>query len=282
MPTFEIVDMFADRGCAGSSLAVVPEAAGLQGAQMRLLARELRQPEAAFVLPPECAGADYRVRVFTPDGESPYGGHSSLGTAATLVRLGALPAGRVVQQCGQRLAQLEVTAGGGRITARNPLPSTKPPAEVLLSTAGLTASALSGPPVLACGFGPLFHFLPVHDSALADARLVDTGGLADVVAFAWNADTSTAYARMFAPGYGMPEDPACASAALGLAVWLVETGAVAGDGSHEFRIRQGLEMDRPSTLECAVTVREGRVTEASVSGVVVPVARGEVAAPEAV
>ncbi|WP_328616182.1 PhzF family phenazine biosynthesis protein [Amycolatopsis sp. NBC_00355] len=284
MPAYEIVNMFADHVYAGSALGVVPRAGDLDTAGMQALAREINHTETAFVLPPTGTGADYRVRVFTPEAESPFGGHSSVGTAVTLARLGLVPAGRVVQECGPKLLPLDVSAEAGKITAKDPLASEKLDARVLLGAVGLPASAAGGAVPAACGFGPAFHFLPVRADAVAAAtpdfaRMADAD-LADVLVFGWDPATNTAHGRLFAPGYGMPEDPACASAALGLGVWLVEAGRLTGDGTHDFTLRQGREQGRPSTLYCSVQVTGGRPVSASVSGAVLPAGAGELADPD--
>lgn len=289
MPDYDIVEMFADHAYAGSPMGVVPDAQALTGEEMQLVAREIGLPETAFVLPSDDGAGDYRVRVFTPAAESPYGGHSALGTAVALVRRGILPAGRVVQQCGPKLLPLTVDEDGGTITASGPLPPVAADPAALLAAAGLEAADLAhgdAPDAApgAAGFGPAFHFLPVHRDSLARAGLraeaAEAAGLADVLVLAWDADQRTAHARLFAPGYGMPEDAACSSAALGMGPWLVGSGRLPGsDGTHEFRIRQGAEMGRPSTMHCTVTVSEGRPAAATVTGRVVRVAQGRLAPP---
>ncbi|MEU0796247.1 PhzF family phenazine biosynthesis protein [Amycolatopsis sp. NPDC005961] len=284
MPAYEIVNMFADHVYAGSALGVVPRAGDLDPAGMQALAREINHTETAFVLPPTGTGADYRVRVFTPKAESPFGGHSSVGTAVTLARLGLVPAGRVVQECGPKLLPLDVTAEAGKITANDPLESVPLDPGLLLGAVGLPAPAADGARPAACGFGPAFHFLPVRADAVAaavpDFARMAAADLADVLVFGWDPATRTAHGRLFAPGYGMPEDPACSSAALGLGVWLVEAGWLGGDGSHDFTLRQGREQGRPSTLYCSVRVADGRPVSASVSGAVLPAGAGELADPD--
>src|SRR5205823_13896797 len=52
--------------------------------------------------------------------------------------------------------------------------------------------------------------------------------------------------RMFAPGAGVPEDPATGSAAGPLAVHLARHGRI--DFGQEIEIRQGVEVGRPSLL----------------------------------
>jgi trans-2,3-dihydro-3-hydroxyanthranilate isomerase len=62
-------------------------------------------------------------------------------------------------------------------------------------------------------------------------------------------------------------------------VWLVAAGWLPPDGLSPYTIRQGIEMHRPSLLECTVTASAGTATTATVSGHVVPVASGEIAVP---
>lgn len=277
MVRYEIVNMFADRPFAGSVLAVVPDADRVSSDAMGAIASELNCTETAFVLPPVTAGASYRVRIFTPAGESPFGGHSSVGTAGTLVRLGRIPEGRVVQECGPRLMSLSVTADEVTLTARTPLAGGAIDPDGLLTACGLDGQALAAPSGTA-GFGPLFHFLPVREHAVSRARAGVGTVSPDIFLFSWSPRRRLAHARLFAPGYGMPEDPACAPAALGLGVWLAEMAWLpATDGTHAYRIDQGLEVSRPASLSCTVTMEGGRPSAGTVTGRVVPVATGSIA-----
>jgi len=64
----------------GNPVAVVLDAGGLADAGMQRFARWTNLSETTFVLPPTAAGADYRVRIFTPSVELPFAGHPTLGT----------------------------------------------------------------------------------------------------------------------------------------------------------------------------------------------------------
>ncbi|SDH32946.1 trans-2,3-dihydro-3-hydroxyanthranilate isomerase [Lentzea fradiae] len=281
---YEVVDMFAEGPLTGCALGVVPDSEHLSDAAMAAVAREIGTSETAFVLPATAPGATHRVRVFNPGGESPFGGHSAVGTAATLVRLGRVATGRLVQQCGERLLPVEADVDGASLT------TTAGPLEISpfdpagpAEACGLRPEDVAGPAATA-GFGPAFHLLPVRPDAPARAALRPEHpvwrGQPDVLVFAWDAATRTARARMFAPGYAMPEDPACASAALALGPWLVRTGLLpATTGSHPYRLRQGVELHRPALLDCRVDVVGGRVTGASVSGAVLPAAKGRMTLP---
>ncbi|GGT29146.1 PhzF family phenazine biosynthesis protein [Streptomyces purpureus] len=284
MIDYEIVDMFTDTPFAGCALGVVPDASGLGYGDMRAVAGEIALTETAFVLPPLSPEATYRVRVFTPDGESPYGGHSSVGTAATLVRTGRVPAGAVVQECGGKLLSLDASPEGAVLTVRGepPAPRTWDHAAPL-AACGLTDDDLVGRPRVA-GFGPAFHILPVRAEAVAravrDASAPVWDTCPDAVVVAYDRATRCARVRVFAPGYGMPEDPACASAALGLGPWLAHAGLLPGaDGTFDYRVLQGAEMGRPATLRCTVTVRGARAVAAGVFGQVAAVAQGRMRVP---
>ncbi len=284
MIAYEIVDMFTDTPYHGCALAVVPDAAGLSAADMLAVARETALTETAFVVPPRLPGSTYGVRVMTPAGESPFGGHSAVGTASTLVRTGRLAAGEAVQECGGRQLTVDAGADGSSLSvAGEPLPGPEWDPAPLLAACGLTDADLTGTPHLA-GFGPAFHFLPVGTEALARAAadLNDPvwADCPDAVLLAWDPASRTARVRVFAPGYGMPEDPACASAALALGVWLGREKALPGtDGRHDYRILQGEELGRPAVLSCTVDLSEGRASAATVHGHVTATASGRLTPP---
>jgi trans-2,3-dihydro-3-hydroxyanthranilate isomerase len=84
---------------------------------------------------------------------------------------------------------------------------------------------------------------------------------------------------VFVPGLGIPEDPATGAAALGFGVWLVASGLLPDDGDWSYTVRQGDEVQRPSTLDCTVTVSGGKAISATVTGRVTPVASGQIALP---
>ncbi len=78
-------------------------------------------------------------------------------------------------------------------------------------------------------------------------------------------------ARMFAPSFAVPEDPATGSAAAAFAGLL---GRGLADGEHHWVVEQGYEMGRPSQLEVTAVVRAGLTVEARVAGHAVRFATG--------
>ncbi|HEX9182246.1 MAG TPA: PhzF family phenazine biosynthesis protein [Burkholderiales bacterium] len=105
---FSQVNVFSKDPLAGNPLAVVHAAAGLSETRMAALARWTNLSETTFLLPPSNAGADYRVRIFTPSGELPFAGHPTLGSCHAWLAAGGKPkkAGVVVQECGVGLVRV--------------------------------------------------------------------------------------------------------------------------------------------------------------------------------
>ncbi|MCW2642198.1 MAG: phenazine biosynthesis protein PhzF like [Dactylosporangium sp.] len=281
---YEVVDVFTDRPFTGNPLAVVYGAEELAGSQMHAIAREFNLSETIFVLPPTTAAATYRARIFTPGGEIPFAGHPSVGAAVTLQRAGRFPVGAVVQECGAGLLPIVVQSTGlATLTGGTPTIGPELDPGPLLAAVGLGPDDFAGPAPRVAGCGLEFPYLSVVPAAVAratcDAAALRSAGFDDVEVFAWDGDAVTAHARMFAPAMGVPEDPATGSAALGLGVWLVASGLLPGDGTFGYRVLQGAEIHRPSTLDCTVTAAAGAAVSATVSGHVVPVAAGEIAVP---
>jgi trans-2,3-dihydro-3-hydroxyanthranilate isomerase len=82
------VGVFTDIPFGGNPLAVFPEAEGLTTGEMQRLALEMNLSETTFVLPPQAAKADFKVRIFTPAAELPFAGHPVVGTHWVLAHLG--------------------------------------------------------------------------------------------------------------------------------------------------------------------------------------------------
>jgi trans-2,3-dihydro-3-hydroxyanthranilate isomerase len=292
---FITVDVFTDRPYGGNPLAVVLDAEDLSDAAMQAVAREFNLSETTFVLPPADPANTARVRIFTPGRELPFAGHPNVGTAYVLGREGLLfgkPLGAVLR--------FEETAG---LVLVDILPGPDGPAGARLTAPqGFTR----GQDIAPDDFAPCVGLRPgdidtsAHPPLLGSAGMVFpiarlTGiealgrarGNADAMArhpamgghvFIYAPDPAapgTFRARMFAPGLGIAEDPATGGAAAALTGLL---GTLAGgDGNHDYRIVQGVEMGRPSLIETAADVAEGAVTAIRVGGACAPVMRGEIA-----
>ena len=284
MLDYEVVDVFAPRAFAGNPLAVVFDADGLSTEQCQALAFEFHLSETSFLGAPTEPGADYRVRIFTPYAELPFAGHPSVGAAHTLVRTGRLPAGTVRQECGVGVLDLVVDDKGATLTGGSPtLGHARAPEAVALAM-GLSAQDVAGVPAHMAGCGLPFTYLAVRpgavDRAVPDKAALDGLGVGEGVSvLSWDAETATAYARVFAGDLHWDEDPATGSAALGTGVWLVATGLLSDRGTSSYVVRQGEKLGRPSVLNCTVATSGGRAVSATVQGAVVPIAAGRVRVP---
>ena len=282
---YEVVDVFAPRAFAGNPLAVVFGADALTTEQCQALANEFHLSETSFICAPTEPGADYRVRIFTPFAELPFAGHPSVGAAHTLVRTGRLPAGTLHQECGAGVLGLDVDEGGATLTGGEPTVEAGPDDVALAAAVGLNAADAIGPPARVAGCGLPFAYLSASraavDRAVAVQPALDGLGVGEGVSVLhWDADTATAYVRVFAGDLRWDEDPATGSAALGLGVWLVDSGLLPGHGTSSYTVRQGEKLGRPSRLECTVTASAGKTVAATVRGAVVPIAAGRIRVPE--
>ncbi len=276
---YEVVDVFTDIAFAGNPLAVVLGAEDLDTAALQAIAGEFNLSETAF--PMDVAPAGYRLRIFTPEVELPFAGHPSVGAAWVLAARGAVQPGTVVQTCGAGRIELQVGAEFGPVTLTGGTPTSSAPtvAGPLLKAVGLAGRDLIGVDPRTCGTGLDWAYLMVRSDALAgcepDTRALREVGGAGVSVFTW--DGEVARCRVFAGGVGVTEDPATGSAALGLGVYLVASGLLPEGGPYT--VVQGVEMGRPSRLECAVQAAAGAAVSVQVTGSVVPVAAGRIRVP---
>lgn len=111
---FRQVDVFTTVPYRGNPVAVVLGGEGVSTQDMQRFANWTNLSETTFVLEPTAAGADYRVRIFTPSRELSFAGHPTLGSCHAWLEAGGSPrqAGLVVQQCGVGLIRVRrLTAG---------------------------------------------------------------------------------------------------------------------------------------------------------------------------
>src|SRR5438105_8207082 len=111
---FRQVDVFTTEPYRGNPVAVVHEAEGISDDQMQRFAHWTNLSETTFVLSPTAAGADYRVRIFTPVAELPFAGHPTLGTCHAWLEAGGTPGddAAIVQQCAAGLVPIRRTPAG--------------------------------------------------------------------------------------------------------------------------------------------------------------------------
>ena len=77
---------------------------------------------------------------------------------------------------------------------------------------------------------------------------------------------STVHSRMFAPAFGIVEDPATGAASGPLGCYLVRYKVVQLAPHVEIISEQGLEMKRPSFIKIGITLAQDEITRVTISG----------------
>ncbi|MBZ0138875.1 MAG: PhzF family phenazine biosynthesis protein [Pseudorhodoplanes sp.] len=295
---FFTLDVFTEARFAGNPLAVVIEAGGLRTPLMQAIAREFNHPETVFVLPPQNPAHRARLRIFTPAAELPFAGHPTVGTAVLLALLEGARTARdlvVEEEVGAvacRFEPRDSERGRARFSVPN-LPQRVgdlPPAADLAMALGVSAGDLGTDGLAAARWsaGLPFCFVPMRTrDAVARCRpdpahfeqVFGIGGPGKVFVFCRETtDRGIAFhARMFAPGMGIPEDPATGSAAAAFA-GLLHASGTCQDGDHRVGIAQGIEMGRPSLIEVGFTIRGGQLMSVAIGGTAVVVTEGAIEA----
>ncbi len=228
---FAQVDVFSAVPRRGNPLAVVVDADGLSNAQMADFARWTNLSETTYLLPPEDAAADYRVRIFTPGGELPFAGHPTLGCCWVWLAAGGVPrrAGEVVQQCGVGLVRLR--RDGARLAFAAPALRRSGAVEPGVNARAAAALRLPEAAIRRLEWvdnGPGWIAALLADAATVLALAPDFAAMRELkigVVGPYPAGSECAFeVRAFAPGLGVAEDPVTGSLNGGLALWLIGEG----------------------------------------------------------
>jgi trans-2,3-dihydro-3-hydroxyanthranilate isomerase len=300
MPTYEYVtvDVFTEQRFGGNPLAVLPDARGLDPAQMQALAREFHYSETTFVLPPDDPRHTARVRIFTPGGELPFAGHPNVGTAYVLARRAAATPEHFTFEEAAGLVRVHIlrddddAVAGARISAPQALSiGDAVPTELVAAAASLPVAEIvtTAHQPLVASVGTHFVIAEVASVAALARAVPDLAAFrrtlkaVPVLAGRFNLHlyarvdgaATRLRARMFAPLLGVMEDPATGSANATLAALL--TSLAPGDNLElAFDIEQGEEMGRPSRLLATARKTSDGPVEATVAGACVDVMRGRV------
>jgi PhzF family phenazine biosynthesis protein len=257
---------------------------------MQRIANWTNLSETTFVLRPTQAGADYRVRIFTPSAELPFAGHPTIGTAHALLEAGRIAprAGVLVQECARGLVRLAVTHAddGARWIAFDmpattitpldaaqadelarilgtPLADGAPPCLVDAGTRWIVAQLPDARAVLAAT--PDLARMKAHDAAAGNTGVLVFGPHADGAAARIEVRIEV---RAFAPAHGVDEDPVCGSGNGSIAAYLRHTGQADAFG-RDFLSSQGAAVGRAGILRLTIgadAIRVGGTAVTCVDG----------------
>lgn len=227
---FHQVDVFTSVPLKGNALAVVHNASGLDEEQMAAFARWTNLSETTFLLPPTDPGADYRVRIFTPDSELPFAGHPTLGSCHAWLSAGgkSKSPGYIIQECGVGL--VKIRRDGSRLAfAAPPRRRTGPLDDELLKQI-CTCLHISRQQIHAHQWvdnGPGWCAIVLRSAQEVLELLPDFGKLTvplGVVGPQPAGNDIQFEIRAFVPTLGIPEDPVTGSLNAAIAQWLMEAG----------------------------------------------------------
>jgi trans-2,3-dihydro-3-hydroxyanthranilate isomerase len=300
------LDVFTDRRLAGNQLLVFLQPAGLDADAMLALTRESNYSECTFVFPPEQAGTDHRVRIFTRTAETPFAGHPTIGTVFALVHGGVLmpatakttfglgvgPTNIDLEWKGDQLVfawmtQLKPTFGKTIDDANALAAAIGVESSSLVRLKPDTAEANTGlvPAGQEVHCGSTFLIVPLATRKAVDAATLDRAKLDAVLTAAGlqrrgvyvvsterGQDDATAYSRLL--GTGGIEDPATGSAAGPAGCFLVKYRLATPDPAGVIVFLQGVQVRRPSRLHVKVAGSPGDISGVKVGGTAVVVGEG--------
>jgi trans-2,3-dihydro-3-hydroxyanthranilate isomerase len=285
---YQVVDVFTQEPLAGNTLAVFADASGLDSPMMQRIARELSVSETVFVVPSQRADCVARLRIFTPKKELDFAGSPTIGTGFVLMQLGRVPAGPDVFAVEENVGAVPIAVDRdwrSMLWLRTPPVCDGPTIEKSEAAAliALAPDALadSAPQILSAGNPTLF--MALKTTSAVDEASLDAAKWAAIrsryhpdpmCAFVFAPTSEGAYSRMFAPDYGIAEDPGTGSSTGPLAFYMLRHGMTSAKAGSRFVSEQGVQMGRRSILHVRV-LGENAKDGVDVGGFVTKVIDGE-------
>lgn len=275
---FYQVDVFTDHIFGGNPLAVFTNGQNFKEEDLQKVAREMNLSETTFVYPPSTDEADFDVRIFTPTSEIPFAGHPTLGTAYVLRENALVAPEKNPLRLNFKAGIISVWAEEDRIFMQHPPAQTLhelDASEKIAQALGLTLNDLdenfpvrvvsTGFPALIVPIKTINKIKEIEPDPQTLNEVLKPLGIDMIYPFCretidWE---NTVHVRAFAPGLGIPEDPATGSVAGAMgAYW----ASLTDDEEITLVIEQGSEMQRPSLIDVEVSKRGGEIKKIRVGG----------------
>ncbi|MBS0612342.1 MAG: PhzF family phenazine biosynthesis isomerase [Proteobacteria bacterium] len=287
------VDAFTREAFTGNPALVVLGADDVPEPRLQAIAREFKQAEVAFVLAPDGADHDVRLRFFNARKEAPFVGHATIAAQAVLLSHGLRPAGVARQKSGTGIlevraessadggVQVEFRQGAPELTCPLPLQETLRVAQALRIPGEQLHERL---PARVARKGSTRLLIPVSAPPVLDAVRPDREALLtlgrDIGAegfFAFAAARTPqgmrTWSRMFCPAIGIDEDPVSGNAHAMLAAYLWEAGELE-PGDPRFTGLQGAQMQRPGRVQVTPEIEAGHLRAARIGGAAIIIGTG--------
>jgi len=234
------VDAFADRIFAGNQAAVIPLEEWLPDAVLTAIAAENMFAETAFLLPDASGAADYELRWFTPTVEVAMCGHATLASGHVLLSqegVGSAVGDTITFRTRQAgvLSVARAAEGYELVLPTTPVaPRDDPALLASLGTQGAVFRSTGGAEDVA--------IVLLEDEAAVRALAPDMRALAatELLAICTAPGARTdVVSRVFAPAWGIDEDPVTGSAHAALAPFWAERLGRATFTAHQASARGG-------------------------------------------
>jgi PhzF family phenazine biosynthesis protein len=266
------IDAFTTKRFQGNPAGVVTNADGLKVEQMQRIAREMNNSETAFILSPDAADHDVRVRFFTPTTEVPSCGHATIAAHYARATELSMPSAVVVQKIGAGILPVEIIKQDDdyKIVMTQGAIQFGKPFDPGLSAETLAALCLPRQaldercPIQIVSTGHSKVLIAINSRETLNSLQPDLARLTELSGrigcngyFVFTLEDREsgvlAHGRMFAPAIGIPEDPVTGNANGPLGAYLVRHGlASAKDGHLVFEAQQGEALGRPGIVEVMV------------------------------
>lgn len=287
------VDAFTTKRFTGNPATVILDAEGQSDASLAAIAREFAHAETAFVLPPDAADHDVRVRFFNARKEAPFVGHASVAVHTVLLATKRRSVGILRQKSGTGILEVRAETGNAAapfIEFRQGAPQMSEP--LTLQDALRVAQALGVPGeslherfparITRKGSSRLLLALsnpdvldriePRFEQILALGREFGADGFFAFGLMRGVGGTRT-YSRMFCPALGIPEDPVSGNAHCMLAAYLWDLQQL-NAADPRFVGFQGEQMQRPGQVHVSLDIESGAMRAARIGGHAVIVSDG--------
>jgi trans-2,3-dihydro-3-hydroxyanthranilate isomerase len=265
-----VVDVFTTEPLAGNPLAVFPASSALDEATMQKIALELNLAETVFVLPTMRQDCAARVRIFTPAKEMAFAGHPTVGAAFVLLQEKIIARNVSAFMLEEQVGPVPLRIDEGQrplIWLRMP-----PIHEGKCYDSSLCARVLGlepqdllpmKPQLLSAGNPTVV--VAAKNKAAVDRAWLDLTGMKTLrgaenepfCVYLFTPTPDGAYSRMFAPEYGISEDPASGSCMGPLAVLMMRHNLISNSAHTHFISEQGTKMGRRSLLHIEICGTEG-------------------------
>jgi trans-2,3-dihydro-3-hydroxyanthranilate isomerase len=267
-----VLDVFTNQPFEGNSLAVFPDASGLDDDTMQRIGRELNLSETTFVFSATRSDCVANVRIFTPSKELIFAGHPTIGTSFVLLAQGMVSRHVDHFVLEEKVGPIPIRVELGPrplIWLRTPPIEYGKTYEPSACADMLTVNVndlLDVAPQLVSARNPTI-FVAVKNKEIVDRALLDARRLKTRIGpdseplcvFVFTPTLEGAYSRMFAPLDGISEDPATGSSTGPLASFMMRNCLTPGTAGSRLMSEQGTKMGQRSILHVCIQSENGKV-----------------------